>query len=75
MYPDFLHALARQHQAELLRHQRFKQTEDTVRPRGRPRGPTPWQRTRHSLGTALVIAGTRLRGGAPGGVEFFDSRG
>jgi hypothetical protein len=74
MYPEYLHALARQHQAELLRHQRFRQAEDAVRP-SRPRGPTPFQRTRRSLGTALVVAGTRLHGGAPARVELFDSGG
>jgi hypothetical protein len=74
MYPDFLHALARQHQTELLRHQRFKQTGHAVRP-SRQRGPTPFQRVRRSLGTALVVAGTRLHGGTPGSVELFESPG
>jgi hypothetical protein len=74
MYPDFLHALARQHQAELLRHQRFKQTQDAVSP-SRPRSPTPFQRARRSLGTALVVAGTRLHGGTTGSVELYESRG
>lgn len=72
MYPEYLHALARQHQAELLRHQRFRQAEDAARP-SRPRGPTPLQRTRRALGTALVVAGTRLHGDAPTRVQAFGS--
>jgi hypothetical protein len=73
MYPDYLYALARQHHEDLLRHQHFRRRRDSTHPR-HPRGPTSVGRTRRSLGTALVVVGTRLLGGASAHVELFDSR-
>ena len=78
MYPDYLYALARQHHEDLLRHQHFRRRHDSTRHR-HPRGPTSLGptsvgRARRSLGTALVVVGTRLLGGPSARVELFDSR-
>jgi hypothetical protein len=68
MHPDFTLALARQRQAELLRQQEFRNSQA-----GRGRSlETVWRRPveqiRCSLGSALILAGTRLVAGnhAPG---------
>jgi hypothetical protein len=73
MYPDHLHLLARERAEQILQHQfRHRQT-DPSSPRARGAG-RPIRRVRHSLGTALVTAGTRLIGAAPATIELFDPR-
>jgi hypothetical protein len=71
MHPDFIHVLARERQAELLRQNQFRHSR-IVSPMARPARPT--RRVRRSLGAALVAAGTRLIGNAPGTLELFEPR-
>ena len=73
MHPDFLHLLARERAEQILQHQvRHRQTRrSSSRAKGTGR---PIRRVRHSLGTALVTAGTRLIGAAPATIELFDPR-
>jgi hypothetical protein len=60
MHPSLIGALARQRQAELLRPQQFRDSraDRTASAADGARGPI--RSVRYSLGTALVVAGTRL---------------
>jgi hypothetical protein len=60
MHPSLTEALGRERHAELLRRQRFRESATTRSGSvaSRTRGPIP--SIRHSLGSALVVAGTRL---------------
>ncbi len=67
MHPCLTEALARERHAELLHRQRFRESSADL-PRSvapRRRGPLP--SIRHALGSALVMAGTRLMTPIPGG--------
>jgi hypothetical protein len=71
MYPDFLHLLARERAEQILqfRHRHTDQSSPGAKSAGRP-----IRRVRHSIGTALVTAGTRLIGSAPATIELFNPR-
>jgi hypothetical protein len=74
MHPDLLQALAHERQAELLRHNQFRQ-----RRRLHPQLPDrvddkPIPRLRHSLGVALVHAGIRLLGNTAAPMEIASNR-
>jgi hypothetical protein len=72
VHPEILRALARQHQAELLRHRHFRHSEENraVRPSSADRRAT--RRARQALGLKLVALGTRLIGGNPGSINLSD---
>jgi hypothetical protein len=57
MHPHMISALARERHAELLRARHFRDTDGL---RSRKRWRRPVQRARHAVGSALVLAGTRL---------------
>jgi hypothetical protein len=60
MHPNFTAALARDHQAELLRQLEFRNSQAG---RGRSleiESRRPIEQIRFSLGSALILAGTRL---------------
>jgi hypothetical protein len=74
MHPYFLHALAEERQAELLRHNQFRHRRrlDTQLPHhGRSRS---LPRLRYSLGAVLVRAGTRLLGSTAAPMEIASNR-
>lgn len=72
MHPEFTRALAREHQAELLRHQEFRHRKKAGTASHAYR-VTPVRRARRAVGRVLVVVGTRLLGGAPATVELFDT--
>jgi hypothetical protein len=74
MHPDLLHALAQERRADLLRHNQFRHRRrlDTQFPARVRSRPIP--RLRHSLGVALVRAGTRLLGGTAAPMEIAGNR-
>jgi hypothetical protein len=75
MHPDFLRALARDHQEELRRQQRFRHDAHAVGPPSRRRTVTkPIGRARVLVGRALVAAGTRLLAGRPVTLDLFEPR-
>jgi hypothetical protein len=74
MHPDFLHALAQERRAELLRHNQFRHRRrlDTTLPRHGGSRSRP--RLRYSLGAVLVRAGTRLLGSTAAPMEIASNR-
>ena len=75
MHPDLLRTLAQERQAELLRHNQFRHRQKldaAQRPAQRSSKPIP--RLRHSMGTALVLAGTRLLGSTAAPMEIASNR-
>jgi hypothetical protein len=75
VHPEFLRALAREHQADLLRHREFRHRDE--RPAQRRSSPDrrPGRRARQALGLRLVAVGTRLIGGDPGPINLSDPQG
>jgi len=65
MHPDAIRALARQHQAELLRRQHFRERPVALAAERADRVAGPMRHLRHGLGRALVVAGTRLLAPSP----------
>ncbi|HXQ61075.1 MAG TPA: hypothetical protein VN796_02005 [Acidimicrobiales bacterium] len=63
MHPYLMEALARQHRAELLRQQHFRDRRAATPASSVDATPRPIGSVRRSLGTALVLAGTRLMTG------------
>lgn len=63
MHPESMSALARQHQAELLRRQQFRESAGDGCGSLADRRSMPVNRLRRALGSALVLAGTRLMAG------------
>ncbi len=70
MHPHLITALARQRRADLLRQQRFR--DDRLRCRAPAIDATerPIRSVRYSLGSALVLAGTRLMAGRGASVDL-----
>jgi hypothetical protein len=60
MHPNLLHALARERQAELLRHNQFRYRRRLDMQLSARVGSNPRVRLRQFLGTLLVHAGARL---------------
>jgi hypothetical protein len=60
MHPDVIRALVRERQAELLRHQQFRNIRAPGARTARKTTRRPVHHLRLSLGSALVVAGTRL---------------
>ena len=67
MHPELIRALGRERQAELLRAQQFRDSQLHVRVDAEVgpasdihRAGRPIEQFRRSLGSALVVAGTRL---------------
>ncbi len=63
MHPESMGALARQHQAELLRRQQFRDSAGDGSGSLADRKAMPVNPLRRALGSALVLAGTRLMAG------------
>ncbi len=74
MHPEFMRALAHEHQREILGQREFRHNGAPATAPSPAREREPRQRLRQSLGTALVSAGSRLMGGNPVVVELFDGR-
>jgi hypothetical protein len=70
VHPEILRALAREHQAELLRHRHFRHRDEHRSLRGSRPDLGRGRRTRQALGLKLVGAGTRLIGGNPGPINL-----
>jgi hypothetical protein len=72
VHPEILRALAREHQADLLRQRQFRHSDEhrARRPSSPGRGRT--RRARQALGLKLVALGTRLIGGNPGSINLSD---
>jgi hypothetical protein len=84
MHPEFIRALGREREAELLRHQHFRDTRSrrAIRriqknsavlvavPSAAPVARRPVDHLRRSLGSALVTAGTRLLARRPPGADW-----
>ena len=60
MHPSLTEALARERHAELLHRQRFRESATDLPGPVARRARSPIPSIRHSLGSALVVAGTRL---------------
>jgi hypothetical protein len=75
VHPEILRALARQHQAELLRQRHFRHSGEhrALRPSNPDRRRT--RRARQALGLKLVALGSRLIGGNPGSINLSDPQG
>jgi hypothetical protein len=58
MHPELIGALARQHQAERLRRRHFRSRTGPQPPGDRTRLPV--RHIRYSVGSALVLVGTRV---------------
>jgi hypothetical protein len=79
VHPDLQHALAREHQAELLRHHQFRHRDRTFAFASlSDSDPRLVGRLRHSLGRAFVVVGVRLLRSSTSNVltvELFDTEG
>jgi|HubBroStandDraft_6_1064221.scaffolds.fasta_scaffold3580948_1 hypothetical protein len=60
MHPNLINDLARQRHCELLQEQEFRNIGAGGSPSVRNLTRTPIRHVRHTLGSALVLAGTRL---------------
>ena len=72
MHPEILRALARQHQADLLRQRHFRHSDEHRARRTSSPGRGRTRRARQALGWKFVAVGTRLIGGNPGSINLSD---